>query len=302
MNEHERSTHAVIGTGPLGMSVARQLLAQGKDVVLVGRSAPELAGARSRRVDIRTSSDYLDGVAVAYQCAMPAYDRRIQEFEPLQAGVLAAAARAGSRVVLADNLYALGDGGGVISDESPIAPLSRKGELRARMAAAALAEHAAGRVRVALTRPSNYVGGGYRQFQGDVPARALAGKPMRFLGSLDAPHSYSYVPDAARAMVAIGTGEAGWGRAWVTPTLAPVTQRELGRLVWEAAGRTDEPRYSVMGKGTARALGVAIPKLGALVEMWYEFDSPYIVDSSAFTEAFGFAATEWSDVTAAVVS
>src|SRR6187431_1187444 len=107
MNDHERSTHAVIGTGPLGMSVARQLLAQGKDVVLIGRSAPALDGARSLRVDIRTSSDYLDGVAVAYQCAMPAYDRWIQEFEPLQAGVLAAAARTGSRVVLADNLYAL---------------------------------------------------------------------------------------------------------------------------------------------------------------------------------------------------
>ena len=170
------------------------------------------------------------------------------------------------------------------------------------MAESALAEHAAGRVHVALTRPSNYVGGGYPQFQGDVPARALAGKPMRFLGSLDAPHSYSYVPDAARAMVAIGTGDAGWGRAWITPTLAPVTQRELGRLVWDAAGRTDDPRYTVMGKRTARALGVAIPKLGALVEMWYEFDSPYVVDSRAFTAEFGIAATEWSEVATAAVA
>ena len=302
MKDHEQGAHAVIGTGALGMSVARHLLAQGKEVVLVGRSAPQLDGARSLRMDIRTSSDYLDGVAVAYECAMPAYDQWIKEFEPLQAGVLAAAARAGSRVVLADNLYALGDGGGVISDESPIAPLSRKGELRARMAESALAEHAAGRVQVALTRPSNYVGGGYGQFQGDVPARALAGKPMRFLGSLDVPHSYSYVPDAARAMVAIGTGEAGWGRAWVTPTLPPLTQRELGRIVWEAAGRTDDPRYTAMGKGTARALGVAIPKLGALVEMWYEFDSPYIVDSSAFTTEFGVAATPLTEVAAALVA
>ena len=234
---------------------------------------------------------------MVYQCAQPAYHRWVEEFPALQRRVIDAAAGVGARIVIADNLYAFGDGGGrAISDESPRTPRSCKGELRAAMAQEALAAHAAGRLEVALTQPSNYLGGGYHQFESSVVAPALRGRGMRFLGPLDQPHSFSFVPDAGRAMAAIGTGERGWGRSWVTPVLPALTQGELAERIWRAAGRTEAVRVSGMSKRAARVLGTVIPDLGALVEMWYEFDAPYLVDASGFEAEFGVTASSWDAV------
>ncbi len=289
--------HVVVGSGPLGRAVACALIGQGRRVRMVSRSGRGVAGAESRAVDIGVADDYAAGATVVYQCAQPAYHRWVEEFPALQRRVLDEAARAGARLVVADNLYAFGDGGGdVISDASVRAPRSRKGELRAAMAEEALAAHAAGRLEVALTQPSNYLGGGYHQFDSSVVAPALRGRTMRFLGPLDQPHAFSFVPDAGRAMAAIGVGDRGWGRSWVTPVLPAVTQGELAELVWRAAGRAGEAKVSGMSKRTARVLGAFIPDLGALVEMWYEFDAPYLVDASGFEAEFGVAASSWDAV------
>jgi nucleoside-diphosphate-sugar epimerase len=289
--------HVVVGSGPLGRAVARALLADGRRVRIVSRSGRGVEGAEAVSADISADHTYAAGAQVLYQCAQPAYHRWLVEFPALQRQVLEAAARAGARLVVADNLYAFGDGGGhPISDDSPRIPRSRKGELRAAMAAEALEAHAAGRVELALTQPSDYVGGGYHQFDASVVTPALRGRRMQFIGALDQPHSFSYVPDAGRAMAAIGTSELGWGRSWITPVLPAITQGELAARVWRAAGRTDAVKVSGMSKGAARVLGAFIPDLGALVEMWYEFDAPYVVESSGFERTFGVTASSWDAV------
>ncbi len=144
-----------------------------------------------------------------YQVTQPAYTRWAAEFPALQRTILDAAEAAGASVVLADNLYGYGPPQGqTIADASPQQPTTRKGAVRMAMAEEALAAHADGRVRVALTRPSNYVGADY----GDLPRpRARPdrqGQARARAGSTDQPHSFSYVPDAARAMADIGTSES----------------------------------------------------------------------------------------------
>jgi len=57
-----------------------------------------------------------------------------------------------------------------------------------------------------------------------------------------------------------------------------------------------------MSRGAARVLGLAIPDLGALVEMWYEFDAPYVVDASGFERTFGITASSWEQVMADLVA
>src|SRR6478735_6671578 len=295
--------HVVVGSGPLGRAVAGALLADGHRVRMVSRSGRGVDGAEAVAADIATDHTYAAGAAVVYQCAQPAYHRWLEEFAVLQRQVIDATTRAGARLVIADNLYAFGDGGGApISDATPRAPRSKKGELRAAMAEEALAAHAAGRLEVALTQPSNYLGGGYRQFETSVVEPASRGRRMQFLGSLDQPHAYSFVPDAGRAMAAIGTSELGWGRSWVTPVLPAITQRELAERVWRAAGQSGDVKVSGMSRGAARVLGLAIPDLGALVEMWYEFDAPYLVDASGFERTFGLTASSWEQVMADLIA
>ncbi|MBC7298627.1 MAG: NAD-dependent epimerase/dehydratase family protein, partial [Demequina sp.] len=200
------TTHLVLGTGAVGAALANHLAEQGHTVRAVNRSGNRGAlrpAIPLRQADLNDPGDAasaLAGADVVYQVTQPAYTRWGAEFPALQRTILAAAERADASVVLADNLYGYGSPrGATITDDSPREATTRKGRVRIAMADEALAAHAAGRVRIALTRPSNYVGAHYAIFRDLVLDPVSKGKPARVLGRTNQPHSFSYVPDAARA-------------------------------------------------------------------------------------------------------
>jgi nucleoside-diphosphate-sugar epimerase len=50
-----------------------------------------------------------------------------------------------------------------------------------------------------------------------------------------------------------------------------------------------------MSKLTMKMVGMFIPEVKEMVEMLYEFDQPFIVDSSKFERTFGMQATPMRD-------
>ena len=99
-------------------------------------------------------------------------------------------------------------------------------------------------------------------------------------------------------MAAIGTSEHGWGRAWITPVMAPLTQADLIARLWEALGRRGTPKVSAVRGAAVRGLGIFMPMLRESVEMLYEFDEPFVVSSAECERTFGWAATSWDDAVA----
>lgn len=85
----------------------------------------------------------IDGAAVVFHAAQPAYHRWPEDFPAITTAVLAAAASAGAAVVLADNLYAYGPAEGPLTEREPAAATDRKGAFRASMFAEMLKEHRA---------------------------------------------------------------------------------------------------------------------------------------------------------------
>lgn len=294
------STHLIIGTGAVGTALAGHLVREGHTVRAVNRSGHR--GALPHDVtlvpgDVRDAAfaaEAMAGADVVHQVAQPAYHRWAQEFPGLQRAVLDGAAHAGAAVVLADNLYLYGPpGGGTLTDDSPENPTTRKGRVRQEMAHEALAAHDEGRVRVALTRPANYVGATYALFREMVLDRVAAGKPARVLGRTDQPHSFSYVPDVARAMAAVAGSDAAWGRAWIAPALEPITQDELVSRLWAALGAPGEASTQAMPRGLMRTMGLFSPALRESVEMLYEFEEPFIVEAKDMERDLGVAASTW---------
>lgn len=299
--------HVIVGAGPLGRGLARQLLRHGQRVRLISRSGGHTVdGAESMRVDATVSTDLdraLAGAVVVYQCSQPHYTRWAQEFPRLQQGILDATVRAGADLVLADNLYMYGDPEGrTITERSPQVPATKKGRVRKAMADAALEAHQDGRLRVAISRPSDYFGPGHDQTSKAVFGNAVRGKSMQFFGRMDQPHTLSYVPDAARAMALLGTSGNGWGQVWIPPVQPALTQGELAERVWEAAGQSGRPRVSLLGRGVIRAVGLVVPVVREFGEMYYEYEKPFVVDSTAFESAFGIAPTPLDDAIATTVA
>lgn len=288
--------HVVFGSGPLGQSVAQSLLQKGYEVRVVNRSGKSsIPGAQTISGDafsLDFTRQVTRGAAVVYQCAQPAYHRWVQEFPALQESVLQGAASNGAKLVIADNLYMYGDPQGQpLTENSPQSPHTKKGRVRKAMADRALAAHQAGLVQVAISRPSHYFGPGYHLGGDMVFAKALQGKPMQLLGRMDALHSFSYIPDVGEAMALLGTTQVGWGQVWIPPVQPALTQAQLAQKVWDLAGQSGRAKTQLLSRWMTGLVGWFVPTVRETIEMFYEYEKPYIVDSTHFERTFGLKAT-----------
>lgn len=284
--------HVVLGAGQVGTLVARRLLAQGHRVRQVRRGTEGLPGVEVRSgslADPAFARAAMEGATVAYHCVNAAYDKWATELLPLTRGVLAGAAGSGARLVVLDNLYMYGKADQHAMDEdTPVAPSSEKGRLRAEAARLLLDAHARGEARVVIGRASDFYGPGAanahlgeRFFQ-----RILAGKAGECMGDPDVPHTYSYTPDVADGLVTLGTAsDDAWGRPWMLPAVDPVTPREMTRRFGVALGV--DARISRVPRFALTLMGWFSPVMREIAEMTYQWESPYRLVDTRFRARFG---------------
>jgi nucleoside-diphosphate-sugar epimerase len=118
----------------------------------------------------------------------------------------------------------------------------------------------------------------------------LRGKPAQLIGRTDLPHTHTYTKDFGVALVLLGERAEADGQAWHVPNDRPnISQADLVRLFGEEVGVA--AKISSMGKTMLTIGGLFIPEAKETVEMMYEFDRPFIVDSSKFEKTFGLKAT-----------
>lgn len=290
--------HVVFGAGQIGPLLAARLLELHKRVRLVRRSTGGIPGAEfaaGDALDPRFCAEQARGAVAVYHCMNPAYDARAwsDELPRLAANLVAAAGGTGARLVVLDNLYALGRPRGRALDEDlPMNPCSHKGEIRAEVAEALFEAHRRGDARVAMGRASDFYGpGGVQTHFGERFWKpALAGKPVTLLGGLEEPHTYHFVKDVARGLAALGLAEEDVaGRAWMLPCAPAGSTRELVGRFSEALG--SPIRVRSMPPLALRALGLVVPVLREVAEMSYQWEEPFVVDDRRFRDRFGVEAT-----------
>ena len=156
------------------------------------------------------------------------------------------------------------------------------------------AAHAGRTVQVAIGRASDYFGprGGAQSNLGDrVFPAALAGKTATVLGDPDQPHTYTYIPDIGEGLAVLGEHPDAPGEVWHLPNDPDTrTTRQLVDTIYQLAG---QPRTKLRGTHCwlLRALGVFNPTVRELLELQYEFQEPFIVDSSKIATKLDVHAT-----------
>lgn len=293
----EGGLHVVFGTGQVGLALAGRLAGMGVEVRAVSRHRPAAlaTGVDWRAADathLDAAADAAKGASVLYQCLNAPYTRWPELFPPLQRSVLAAAERAGALLVTLENLYGYGPTGGKpMTEDLPLAATTSKGRTRAAMTAELLAAAAAGRVRVAIGRASDFFGAGATEstLGQRVFGNAVAGKRADFIGDAELPHTYSYVPDIAAGLATLGTDERAVGQVWHLPGPETVTTRAVLDLVAAEVGHPVAVRNIPVF--VLRAMGLVSPLMRGLAEMAYEFEEPFILDTAKFESIFGTAAT-----------
>ena len=124
-----------------------------------------------------------------------------------------------------------------------------------------------------------------------LPALRPAG-PCGCRCPLDVPHTFTYTGDVARALIALGRDERAWGRAWHVPSPPPVTGRELVRRAAVAGGFRRTDRAPVSPTPMVHAAGWFDPFAREFREMRYQFERPFVLDSTHTQEVFGLRPTD----------
>lgn len=294
----------VLGAGPVGTAIVAALRQRGHEPIVVTRSGARVPGAVARSADMADSDAALSVVSdasIVFSTAQPAYHRWAEEFPALQSSIVSACAAAGVPLMVVDNLYGYGDHDGPLSESTPMNPNSKKGAVRHQMWLELEAASNSGELEMAVIRASDFVGPGVEgsAFGTRFFDPLAKGKPAQTFGDVEARHSVTFIPDLGEATVRLGEDPSAWGRAWHAPNAPAVTQNELASIAAAAIGK--EGRAKAMPVWMLRLAGLFVPPAKESIEMLFQFDDDFVVDSSAFTDHFGMEATSLDEALGAVM-
>lgn len=298
--------HVVTGAGPVGSTVALQLAEQGHQVRVLTRSGsgPAHPNIERRSVDATQAGPLAEaawGAVAIHHCTHgSAYTAKAwrAELPAAEQVVLRVAGEVGAVVVFPESLYSYGPVEGPMTEDLPRAATAGKLGVRTDL----LRAREASPTPTVSVAASDFYGPFVRASHvGErmVPT-ILAGRAMRVVGSLDQPHSWTYVPDLAAAMIRAAADPDLWNSFLHAPTAPPVTQRQVIEGYAAAAG-VPTPKVAAVPAWALRAVGAVSGDARELAETSYMFTRPFVLDSTRSERLLGLTATPLSDGLAATV-
>ena len=292
-------TVLILGAGGrFGGAAVQAFAAAGWQVLAQQRRAPRqpLPG-HSRHIAI--ALDDTDALATAAQGASvvvyavnPVYTRWDQELLPLFQQGLAVAARLGARVMLPGNVYNFGAAmPALLTEQTVERPSTRKGDQRVAMEDE-LQRRAARGLDSVVIRAGDFFGGGTGSWLDLAIAKDIARGKLVYPGPLDAQHAWAYLPDLARAFVAVA-GDGGHrgclrlhfaGHAVTGQVFLDTLEQAADRLGLRPAQGF---RRGGMPWAVIRLLGLVQPMMRELARMSYLWHVPHTLDGAALQRHVG---------------
>ena len=286
--------------GAISNELVKLLAARSEPFRLVARNPVSTPGAAQVvSCDLSDQNQTIQAVAgssAVYLLAGLKYDHKVwAELWPrVMANTIEACKRASARLIFFDNVYMYGKVAGAMTEDTPFNPGSRKGEIRARIATSLINEWKAGRLTAMIARAADFYGPNAKTGIPNVMVFDPISKRQKAMCLVNdsLPHSYTYTPDAAEALMRLAASDLAWNQTWHMPTTPnPPTGKEFIAGAADAMGVP--PKYRVLSRPMVRIVGWFNPVVGEVHEMLYQNDSPYLFDSSKYAKAFGFFGTPY---------
>ena len=315
--------YLVIGEGQIGREIVSAALGRGDTVTLFRRSS--VAGAESYArygagaesitritgdvLDVDAVSDAAAGADAILACFHTDYDSRAwrRDLPGRERSVLDAAARADTPIVFPESMYGFVGGAQDLREGAEFSPREDKGRIRKELIEARRA-HPARTVSVVasdLIGPTGMTGGAAVACATVLQPLAAGSRPF-IPGDPNVPHSLTFTPDLARAMlVAADHADAlsTDGRDGVVhaPTDTARTFAELVDVATDALG-TKRYRMIAIPRMILRGAGLVdrtMRELSALSDLWYR---PCSLAPGILTTEYGLEPTGWEDAVRATLA
>jgi nucleoside-diphosphate-sugar epimerase len=294
--------HTILGiNGNVGKLLAAELTQKGIKVRGISRR-PFLGNWEHIVADVLNLDQLSAAVAgseVVYLAVGLEYTLKIwqRDWLVLMQNTIEACRKTNATLIFIDNVYMYGHVEGTMTEATPMHPSSEKGKVRAEIAALLLKAFDTKTVRGCIARAADFYGLDCDKsgLNTTVFERFAAKKSAQWLGKADKKHSFTYIPDMAKALAILGTdARMTQSPIWHLPTAAPAF---TGLEMMEMAGKAFNvpPKFSQIGNFMLSILGIFIPIMRELKEMSYQTNFDYVFSSEKFERVFGSQPTSYAD-------
>ena len=192
------------------------------------------------------------------------------------------------KLVFFDNMYMYDPAYlGHMTEETPIRPVSRKGEVRARVAKKITDLFESERVDSIIARAPDFLGSHNSIIGNLIWDNLEKGKKAMCLLSSSTKRNAITPFDAAKATALLGNTAEAYNQVWHLPSTQPaLSGEEWVQLFAKEIGC--EPKYTVLSETMINLLGTFVPIMREMKEMSYQYKNDYYFDSSKFEKHFNY--------------
>lgn len=295
--------HTIIGSGGIiAKETVKELNRRNIPLRLCSRNPVQIEGkGELKKTDLLNRAETLEAVKgseVVYLTAGLQYDIKVwqAQWPVIMDNVINACKETGAKLVFFDNVYCYGKVSGVMTEQTPYNPCSKKGEVRAKIARQLEDEWKKGNITGLIARAADFYGPDtpLSFFSATVFENLAKGKTPQLMGNPDALHSLTYTPDAGKATALLGCSPEAFNTVWHLPTASPALKfRELLAICSAEFGK--EAALSALPGFMIPILGLFLKVIAESKEMMYQYNFDYQFSSEAFEKKFGVTPTSYAE-------
>ena len=294
--------YTILGAGgAIANEFSKVLFQNNIQHTLVSRNPKSINGALTKSADLTNATETdeaVKGSLIVLLSPGLQYDIRIwnEKWPAIMTNAINACKKYNTKLIFFDNVYVLGKVSGAMTEVTPYNPVSKKGELRAKLATQLMDEVKAGNIRAMITRAADFYGPDCKTsvLNSLVFDKLAKGKKAQWMVNDKVVHSFTFTPDCGKALWLLSQNDNAWNQIWHTPTASPpLTGKEIISLASKFFKAPDKDL--IIGKGMIAMLGIFMRLMYEMKEMLYQYDSDYVFDSSKFNRAFNFEPTSYKE-------
>ena len=294
----------ILGSGgDVSRSLAKELKQFTSQIRLVSRH-PERVNADDELMVLDLSKrenvlKAIEGSEVVYLVIGLKYDLRIwqAQWPVIVQHVIEGCLLYNCKLVFFDNVYMYDrDAIPNMTEESPINPPSKKGKVRLQNVELINDAILNKNLKAVIARCADFYGPSSKNGILNILVlnNVLKGKKANWQANVDKIHSFTYIPDAAKATALLGNTDSAYGQVWHLPTsFEKLTGRQFIKMATSMVNVKNS--YLLLNTFLLSLIGIFNRTIKELVEMQYQNTQDYFFNSDKFCKTFSFTPTSYED-------
>lgn len=284
----------IIGsTGPIGTMLASNLTAFTQDIRLVSRNPvkvnPTDSLVNADLLNLSQTMNAVEGSAIVYFTAGLPLDTKIwlDQWPIIMSNIIEACVFHNAKLVFLDNTYMYPQTSEILTEETPFAPVGKKGDIRSSITHQLLNAMRTRHLEALICRAPEFYGPGKTKSYTNslVFGPLLQKQPAKVPLNSQTKRSLIYTPDASRAIALLGNTSRTFGETWHLPCFENILTYD--ELIHLAAHIFDtKPEYKIISKWQFKVGALFSKNLKEMQELLPRYEQDNLFSSEKFKKAF----------------